>query len=276
MIIYTDYTSNSINTGSIPKRVILTYKTKNINEFPPFYKKCLDQIIEYFHDYEIKIFDDNDLDNILKNFDRKLYNIYATKRIVEKTDIFRLVALYTYGGIYLDLDVLLEKNPREYILKSKKEVILCQEKKIHQQPFEIFINKFPNYMQLANYFMASVPNSHFIYKCLYYILILNSNTKETIFDDPYDESSKIILYTGTYGNSLVESRKIVIAVNYVSVDKNMLNTQFAKTLCTTGPCLITKVFYDNVEFHDTIDILTSDIDDTVGIYGKHHSLNYCY
>ena len=66
------------------------------------------------------------MDNLLKAFDQQLFKVYETKTIVEKTDIFRLVALYTYGGIYMDLYVLLEKNPRDYILESKKKVILCR------------------------------------------------------------------------------------------------------------------------------------------------------
>ena len=132
MIIEDEFTINSspstTHGSSIPKRVILTYKTKNIQEFPEFYRKCLDRILLSFYDYEVKIFDDDDMDNLLKAFDQQLFKVYETKTIVEKTDIFRLVALYTYGGIYMDLYVLLEKNPRDYILESKKKVILCQEK----------------------------------------------------------------------------------------------------------------------------------------------------
>ena len=147
-------------------------------------------------------------------------------------------------------------------------------KKQHQQPFEVFLNHKISYIGIANYFMACIVESEFIFKCLLYILILNSNTLETQFDYPFDTTKTILLYTGLYNNH--------IAVNYICVDKTQLLpnskkiSDFAKILCTTGPYLITKVYYDNIEYKDKIDVLISSNDDRVGSYGKHHYLGYCY
>ena len=99
----------------IPKRIILIYKTKNLDKFPEFYKTCYDRIVEFFDDYEICLFDDDEMDSLVKSFDSNLYeNVYSKMDIIQKTDIFRLVALYVYGGTYMDLDVYLESNPKSY------------------------------------------------------------------------------------------------------------------------------------------------------------------
>jgi mannosyltransferase OCH1-like enzyme len=101
---------NMIQKNMIPKNIILTYKTKNVDEFPEFYRLCFDRMVEFFNDYEIKIFDDTDMDVLVRSFDSKLYEVYQQCEIIRKTDIFRLVALHVYGGIYMDLDVYLEKK----------------------------------------------------------------------------------------------------------------------------------------------------------------------
>ena len=101
---------NMIQKNMIPKNIILTYKTKNVDEFPEFYRLCFDRIVEFFNDYEIKIFDDTDMDVLVRSFNSKLYEVYQQCEIIRKTDIFRLVALHVYGGIYMDLDVYLEKK----------------------------------------------------------------------------------------------------------------------------------------------------------------------
>ena len=178
MPIVEEYTESSINGNKIPKRIILTYKTKSVDTFPNFYKRCLDKMLYFFNDYEVKIFDDDEMERLVIQFDKNLYEIYKDKKIIEKTDIFRLVALYTYGGIYMDLDVLLTKSPREYISSCDKDVILCAEKNQSCQPYEIFLNSKLKYVMFSNYFIASIVKAKFIYECILYILIINSTAKK--------------------------------------------------------------------------------------------------
>ena len=160
---------------SIPKRIILTYKSNDINNFPPTYKQCYDKIQEYLGDeYEIIIFLDKDADNMIKDYDEKLFKLYEQQRIIVKTDIFRLVALYTLGGYYMDLDLLWIQSPKELfneINKYNKETILCVEKNYLPQVEYFYKDLGDNPKSLANYFMASRKGSIFIKKAIDYIIL---------------------------------------------------------------------------------------------------------
>jgi mannosyltransferase OCH1-like enzyme len=226
---------NMIPKNMIPKNIILTYKTKNVDEFPEFYRLCFERMVEFFNDYEIKIFDDTDMDVLVRSFDSKLYEVYQQCEIIRKTDIFRLVALHVYGGIYMDLDVYLEKNPKSYIEQCDKSVILCIEKLNSPTPFSMYKDHHMKYVGLANYFIASAPKTKFLYDCLHYILIINTNTKVTVYDNPFSNNSKHIIYTGNLGGA--------IAVNYVNISNDVEHLKYTGPpyiLCTTGPCLVTK------------------------------------
>jgi len=88
---------------SIPKIIYQTYKTHNL---PLEAKKCHIGWKDLNRDYEVKLFDDNDIYNYLKDhFNYDMLDFYNNLHIgVMKADLWRYCILKTHGGIYSDID----------------------------------------------------------------------------------------------------------------------------------------------------------------------------
>ena len=89
--------------NGIPKIIHLTCKNKNCIEEE--YKTCLKKIEKMYHDYEIIIYDNNDIYNIIQFFDPKKLDLIGQIKIgAVLADIFRYLILYLRGGYYFDMD----------------------------------------------------------------------------------------------------------------------------------------------------------------------------
>jgi len=86
------------------KKLHLTCKDKNkINN--KTWIKCINKYKELYSDYEIIIYDNNDIYNIVeKHFPQYLEDIKQIKIGAVLADIFRYLILYLEGGIYSDMD----------------------------------------------------------------------------------------------------------------------------------------------------------------------------
>jgi mannosyltransferase OCH1-like enzyme len=95
----------------IPKVIYLSYKTKNIPDY------IIPNIKKIYPDYDVKLYDNNDCKQFLKDNYGQLYvdifNFLKDGPI--KADFWRLCVLYKYGGIYFDLDLEHLKNLNEII-----------------------------------------------------------------------------------------------------------------------------------------------------------------
>ena len=101
---------NNLNAKSkkeIPKIIIQTWKNKDTSRF----KALQDSVKNYNPDFEYKFFTDDDIIKFLEeNYPSYLiiYNELPIK--IMKIDFFRYIAVYHYGGFYLDLDVECHKS----------------------------------------------------------------------------------------------------------------------------------------------------------------------
>ncbi len=100
MVCFGKYSCLEENTMSIPKKIHFCWLSND--PFPPDVQKCMDSWKRVMPDYEIKHWN-------LKNFDVNIIK-YAAQAMEKRkyafvSDIVRLYALYTEGGIYLDSDV---------------------------------------------------------------------------------------------------------------------------------------------------------------------------
>lgn len=89
----------------IPK--IIHYCWLSGDEYPESVKECLDSWKVHLKDYEIWLWDKNRFD-VESTFWTK--EAYDAKKYAFAADYIRLYALYNYGGIYLDSDVLVYKS----------------------------------------------------------------------------------------------------------------------------------------------------------------------
>ena len=95
----------------IPK--IIHYCWFGRNPKPPLAEKCLDSWKKYCPDYEIKEWNEDSYD--LSQAPLYVRQAYEAKKWAFVTDYVRLQVVYEYGGIYLDTDVELVRNPAEFL-----------------------------------------------------------------------------------------------------------------------------------------------------------------
>jgi len=92
----------------IPKIIIQTWKT---NDIPTKYLDLVNSIKTHNPDYKYMFFSDIDIENFLKHNYPKYYETYLKLPIIiQKIDFFRYVAIYHYGGFYMDLDIECSKS----------------------------------------------------------------------------------------------------------------------------------------------------------------------
>jgi hypothetical protein len=101
---YNLYNREYFNTNNkIPKIIIQTWKDSNI---PDRYKKLISSVKKYNPSYKYLFFTDNDIEVFLKKYYPNYYDTFVKLPItIQKIDFFRYVAIYHYGGFYLDLDI---------------------------------------------------------------------------------------------------------------------------------------------------------------------------
>ena len=72
------------------------------NTLPENAKKCIESWKKFFPDYTIKQWNENNLKIDINKYARQAYDC---KQYAFFTDVARLFIIYTYGGIYFDIDV---------------------------------------------------------------------------------------------------------------------------------------------------------------------------
>ena len=97
----------------IPK--IIHYCWFGRGEKSKLIKKCIKSWKKYCPDYEIIEWNEDNFDINLNSYIRKAYD---NKKYAFVSDCARLYAMYTCGGIYMDTDVELIKNPDEFLHNS--------------------------------------------------------------------------------------------------------------------------------------------------------------
>ena len=95
----------------IPKKI--HYIWVGGNPLTPLAEKCIESWKKFCPDYEIKRWDESNLDINCCDYVREAYE---NKKYAFASDVLRLQKLYEYGGIYLDIDVELLK-PIDNLLK---------------------------------------------------------------------------------------------------------------------------------------------------------------
>lgn len=90
----------------IPKVIHIAWKDKKVIESEsPLILNGLRNLIKLNPDWEVKVYDDNDIDHYLKEcLSTSDYDLIKDKHIVEKSDLWRLFKLYLEGGMYVDID----------------------------------------------------------------------------------------------------------------------------------------------------------------------------
>jgi hypothetical protein len=192
----------------------------------------LPQILKYIRDENIKLLKDKGYEFILwtdemiiklinehyPNF-YKIYNLALTG--VQRGDIARIMILYHYGGIYIDLDILILKDLDTLIDFSKDKF------NISFEPSEQTKLIYNTDRYLCNAFFAANKNNRFLHKLLYSIPESIDNRGINIF-------SKFDIFGGGYimdkymnGNdadilrehiNIIYDRELIYPINDLKLD----------------------------------------------------------
>ena len=93
---------------NIPKIIHQTWKDKILPEWSIKYNNSWKND---YPDWELRLYDDNDNDNFIKeNYPDYLYFYNKLPHKIQKIDLIRIFYLYHYGGMYIDLDFESIKN----------------------------------------------------------------------------------------------------------------------------------------------------------------------
>ena len=118
--------NNLKNLKPIPKNLFISWKNKDFyNSQNPLILNGIGNFKNMNPDWIINLYDDKEVDDYLKkNLDKIDYEKIKNRKIVEKVDLWRLMVIYEYGGMYMDLDRFYNKDINK-IIKAKKQMKMC-------------------------------------------------------------------------------------------------------------------------------------------------------
>jgi len=156
------YKIESFNNNQIPKIIIQTWKS---NIIPFKYKNDVYSVRKYNTDYKYLFFNDDDIENFLKEnyFDTYYQSFKKLPVIIQKIDYFRYIAVYHYGGFYLDLDMK-AYHPLDELLNYDSVFPIDQNidtKQCNKVRFNHYCNKGITFM-LGQYAFGAKQNNEFI------------------------------------------------------------------------------------------------------------------
>ena len=103
-----DYFNLITENNKIPKIIIQTWKDENI---PIKYNSDILSVIKFNPNYQYIFFTDTKIEIFLQTKYPDYWITYQKLPIkIQKIDFFRYIAIYHYGGFYLDLDIECLKN----------------------------------------------------------------------------------------------------------------------------------------------------------------------
>jgi len=146
----------------IPRRIICTHK--NTTALLQVHRYCFAQMQRLHPDWDIQFFSDGDCLEFIANHRPEYAELYAWyPRPVMKADLFRLLAVDTMGGFYLDLDVWLVES---LDMLCEKEAVFPWE---HEFSHRIFSERYPGPLakgikrwQVGNYAFGARPSHPFL------------------------------------------------------------------------------------------------------------------
>jgi hypothetical protein len=107
----------------IPKIIHQTWKSKS--DLPDNFRYWSDTFKKLNPDFDYRIYDDVDNQNLIKKYSPRLLEIYDSYSLeIYRVDIARIMYLIIYGGFYLDMDFQCLNSLEKYC--SYDDMVLCQ------------------------------------------------------------------------------------------------------------------------------------------------------
>ena len=175
----------------IPKIIHQTWRDKNL---PPIIYKLVSENIHFLktNGYEFMFWTDEMILKLISEEYPNFYNIYKLARTgVQKGDIARILLVYHYGGIYIDLDVLILKDFSELLDMSSNKLYITYE------PLGQTNALYNSDKYICNAFFAANKNNNMLKAVLMNIPEYVKNYTENIF-------AKFDIFGGAYFKAIIE------------------------------------------------------------------------
>tara|TARA_B100000282_G_scaffold296365_1_gene278055 strand:+ start:130 stop:789 length:660 start_codon:yes stop_codon:yes gene_type:complete len=210
--------------------IIQTWKTKHI---PVQFKDCMNSVIHHNSNFNYMFFTDQDIyEFITTKMPEYQDTFFSFKTKIQKIDFFRYLVIYYYGGVYLDLDIMIEKNLTE----------------LYENPD---ICKFPiEYIHINDTFITDQGFVHLIGNYAFYAPAKHPFIKKII-------------------DNIVDHRITKNDIDKAALT-NGDSIQDVEIYCTTGPIMVTQSYID-MENKKSIELLTSRPfrSERFGMFGQH-------
>jgi len=162
----------------IPKIIHQTWKT---NKLPNILENIYKYNININNDYEYYMWTDDNSGKNINNFIMKeypeLYKVYSKIELgVQKSDLARLAIMHYYGGIYIDLDILLLKSLNDLLDYNSDKLYFAFEPSEQTK----YLWKKDNY--ICNAFFACSPKNELIDKMLNSVIQVYKEYGDVIFN----------------------------------------------------------------------------------------------
>jgi hypothetical protein len=175
----------------IPRIIHQTWKDKNL---PPIIYKLVSENICFLkmNGYELMFWTDEMILKLISEEYPNFYNIYKLARTgVQKGDIARIILVYHYGGIYIDLDVLILKDFAKILDMNSNKLYITYE------PLGQTTALYNSDKYICNAFFAANKNNNMLRAILNTIPEYIKNYTENIF-------AKFDIFGGAYFKSVIE------------------------------------------------------------------------
>ena len=210
--------------------IIQTWKT---NVIPNNFKECIDSLFKYNQNFKYLFFTDEDIYNFIETkMPQYKDKFYSFERTIQRIDFFRYLAVYYYGGIYLDLDIVIERKLDELyenpgVCKFPLEYVHINDPIITDQGYDHLIGNYAFYAPAGHPFIKKIIDN-----------IMNTRLNE---------------------NDIAKAKQ-----------SNGDSYEEVEIYCTTGPIMVTQSYID-MENKKDIYLLSSRPfrNERFGMYGKH-------
>ena len=160
----------------IPKIIHQTWFDNN-KTLPTIFDKMIQESKKINQNFEFKLWTDDNIEEFLSNNYKELYEIYSKNILgVQKSDLARLAIIHYYGGIYIDLDILILKNLNDLFDFNKNLLYISYEPNEQTK----YVWNIENY--ICNAFFACNKNNIIIENIIKNIIILYNTYGQKIFN----------------------------------------------------------------------------------------------
>jgi len=241
------------------------------NKIPTEIKNAWNDMLKNNKNYELRVFDNNDLEYIMKNeFPeyKKYWDQIRTEYYVAKVDLFRVLYIYKYGGIWLDAKIVLKRK-----LNSMGDNFLFARDKRCVRNIN---SNAGNVGSVSNAAFGFTKNHIFLKLCIEYITKRLDNYKKWYSIIPADMiprgRTQILNVTGPgVFRDVLCNNKNIIKNNNIN-----LYQQYSDAIVWSVFEPHIKVFWNLKRYHRKILDIETDYDDLPLLYGIEYNSHNSY